>query len=132
MISIMADRGDTAEVVVITERVSSECLWCAAQFTLRRGGSPKKFCGARCRREFHSLARRWAEAAVAAGTLSVDVLKNVDPAAYTLLTVAGSPATVDQAQRCRSAAVAPRLGSHSTAQQDLERLMALAIKERRR
>jgi phage terminase small subunit len=61
------------------------CLWCAAPVTLRRGGSPKKFCSARCRHEFHSCARRWAEAAVAAGALSVDVLKNGDLAACTLV-----------------------------------------------
>jgi hypothetical protein len=53
------------------------CLWCAVPVTLRRGGSPKKkFCSTRCRHEFHSCARRWAEAAVAAGALSIDVLKN--------------------------------------------------------
>jgi hypothetical protein len=61
------------------------CLWCAAPVTLRRGGSPKKFCSARCRHEFHSCARRWAEAAVAAGALSIDVLKNGGFAACTLL-----------------------------------------------
>jgi hypothetical protein len=57
------------------------CLWCAAPVTLRRGGSPRKFCSTRCRHEFHSCARRWAETAIATGGLSVDVLKNSDAAA---------------------------------------------------
>jgi hypothetical protein len=60
------------------------CLWCAAPVTLRRGGSPRKFCSTRCRHEFHSCARRWAETAIATGGLSVDVLKNSDAAACTL------------------------------------------------
>jgi hypothetical protein len=98
------------------------CLWCATPVTLRRGGSPRKFCCARCRHEFHSCARRWAEAAVAAGALSVDVLKNGDPAAYTLLPRATSVVTPQHL-----GPVAPFAG-----QQELERRMAEAVAMRRR
>ena len=108
------------------------CLWCAAPFTLRRGGSPKKFCSARCRHEFHRCARRWAEAAVAAGALSVDVLKNGDPAACTLLPPAGSYETAGEAHGHQSAPITPRVDSDLTRQRDLERLMARAIAMRRR
>jgi hypothetical protein len=107
------------------------CLWCAAPVTLRRGGSPKKFCSARCRHEFHSCARRWTEAAVAAGALSVDVLKG-DLAACTLLPRANSPATVSEATPKSPAPIVPRAESRYARQQDLERLMAQAIAMRRR
>jgi hypothetical protein len=103
------------------------CLWCAAQFTLRRGGSPKKFCSTRCRREFHSCARRWAEAAVAARVLSVDVLKNGDPAACTLLPRANSPAATQS-----SALIGLRADSPYARQCDFERLLARTIAARRR
>jgi hypothetical protein len=95
------------------------CLWCAAPVTLRRGGSP--------RHEFHSCARRWAEAAVAAGALSVDVLKNGDPAAYTLLPRATSVVTPQHL-----GPVSPRADSRFANQKSLERLMAQAISVRRR
>ena len=107
------------------------CLWCAAPVTLRRGGSPKKFCSARCRHEFHSCARRWAEAAVAAGALSVDVLKG-DFAACTLIARANPPAPVNEAAPKSPAPVAPRAESRYTRQEDFERLMAEAIAMRRR
>jgi hypothetical protein len=97
------------------------CLWCASPVTLRRGGSPRKFCCARCRHEFHSCARRWAEAAVAAGALSVDVLKNGDPAVYTLLRGTISPTPV-----------APCAEARYTPQQQLELAMARAVAMRRR
>jgi hypothetical protein len=103
------------------------CLWCAAPVTLRRGGSPRKFCNARCRHEFHNCARRWAEAAVAAGALSVDVLKNGDPAAYTLLPRATSVVTPQHL-----GPVSPRADSRFANQKSLERLMAQAISVRRR
>jgi hypothetical protein len=99
------------------------CLWCTAPVTLRRGGSPRKFCSACCRHEFHSCARRWAEAAVAAGALSVDVLKNGDPAAYTLLPRATSVVTPQHL-----GPVAP----FAESQQELERRMAEAVAMRRR
>src|ERR1700741_9659 len=94
------------------------CLWCAAPVTLRRGGSPRKFCCARCRHEFHSCARRWAEAAIAAGALSIDVLKNA--AAYTLLPITILPTPVGQAAPRYPPPIAPRTDS----QQELERRMA--------
>jgi hypothetical protein len=108
------------------------CLWCAAPVTLRRGGSPRKFCRARCRHEFHSCARRWAEAAVAAGALSIDVLKNGDPTACTLLRGTISPTPESQSPKQYPAPVVHRAESSYTPQQNLERLMAQAIFMRRR
>jgi hypothetical protein len=108
------------------------CLWCAAPVTLRRGGSPRKFCCARCRHEFHSCARRWAEAAVAAGALSVDVLKSADPAAYTLLRGTISPTPESQSPKQYPTPVVHRAESSYTRQQDLQRLMEQAIAARRR
>ena len=108
------------------------CLWCAAPVTLRRGGSPKKFCSARCRHEFHSCARRWAEAAVAVGALSIGTLKKGDFAACTLLPEATSPAPLGEAAPQYSSPAAPRAESRYTRQQHLEQLMARAIASRRR
>jgi hypothetical protein len=108
------------------------CLWCAARVTLRRGGSPRKFCSPRCRHEFHSCARRWAEAAVAAGALSIDVLKNGDPAACTLLPRATLAVPIGEAAPQHLGPVSPRADSRFTRQQDLERLKAQAIAARRR
>jgi hypothetical protein len=108
------------------------CLWCAAPVTLRRGGSPKKFCSDRCRHEFHSCARRWAEAAVAAGTLNIDVLKNSDIEACTLLPRATTPGAADGAHERRSAPVARSADSPHARQRVFEQLMAQAVAMRRR
>src|SRR6516162_5201823 len=99
------------------------CLWCTAAFTLRRGGSPKKFCSARCRHEFHSRARRWAEAAIAAGILTAADIRNGDPAACTLVLAAGSYGTVGEAPGRRSAPVAPSADGPSARQRAFERLL---------
>src|SRR6516165_3647614 len=93
------------------------CLWCVAPVTPRRGGSPKKFCSTRCRQEFHSRARRWAETAVAIGVLSIDVLKNGDPGACTLLLRATSPTSLGDMPSPYPARVAPRAESRHTQQQ---------------
>jgi hypothetical protein len=61
------------------------CVWCGRLFGARRGGSRQIFCCSRHRHAFHSAARRWAERAVAAGTLTVDHIRINDPAACTLL-----------------------------------------------
>ena len=42
----------------------------------RRRGSPQRFCCAGHRMAFWSAARRWAEAAVASGLMSVDDIRN--------------------------------------------------------
>ena len=50
--------------------------WCGKPFEPRRtGGSVRRFCSARHRTAFHTAARRWAECQVAAGRLSVAVLR---------------------------------------------------------
>jgi hypothetical protein len=66
------------------------CLWCTVPYFLRRGGSPRKFCSTRCRHKFHSCARRWAEAAIDLGILTIDDIRSGDPAACTLLLEATS------------------------------------------
>jgi hypothetical protein len=52
------------------------CSWCATPFRPRRGGSRQRFCCPGHRNEFHSLARSWAEKAVASGALTVSNLQN--------------------------------------------------------
>jgi hypothetical protein len=52
------------------------CTWCSEQFKVRRGGSPQRFCSVRCRTAFWSAMRRWAERALAAGTVSIDALRD--------------------------------------------------------
>jgi hypothetical protein len=101
------------------------CLWCAAPVTLRRGGSPKKFCCARCRHEFHSCARRWAEAAVDLGILTIDDIRSGDPAACTLLLEATSLAE-------DPVPALPRVDNRSAAQEYFEAAIARAIAIRRR
>jgi hypothetical protein len=54
---------------------------------------------------FWSALRRWAERAVAAGTLTVDHIRSSDPAACTLLPGAISPAPISEPQK--AAAVEP-------------------------
>lgn len=127
-----ADRGGPAEAEKRMMQGQTICVWCAAPVTLRRGGSPRKFCCARCRHEFHSRARRWAEAAIAAGALSVDVLKNRDPAACTLLQGTISPTPENQSLDQYPTPVAPRAETPYTSHQQLEVAMARAVAMRRR
>ena len=65
-----------------------DCRWCGRACQLRRGGSPRVFCGPACRTAFHTAARRWAEGAVAAGVLTVDHIRNDD---FTPCTLQDSP-----------------------------------------
>jgi hypothetical protein len=50
----------------------------------RRGGSPQRFCRARCGTAFWSALRRWGERAIAAGVLTVIDLRHGATAACTL------------------------------------------------
>ena len=52
------------------------CPWCTKEFKPRRGGSAQRFCNARCRTACWSALRRWSEAALSAGTLSIDVVRS--------------------------------------------------------
>ena len=61
-------------------------LWCEREFEPRKGGSPQRFCHAKCRDAFHSAGRRWAECAVLSGRLGVAELRNGSPEACTLPT----------------------------------------------
>jgi hypothetical protein len=75
------------------------CRWCGRACRLRRGGSPQVFCGPACRTAFHTATRRWAESAVDAGFLTVDHIRNGDPAACTLLPGAILPAPLSDDHR---------------------------------
>jgi hypothetical protein len=85
------------------------CGWCKRPILPRRGGSPRRFCCAAHRIAFWSALRRWAERAVVAGALTVDHIRNCDPAACTLLPGAISPTAIPQAQKPTPAASAERL-----------------------
>jgi len=104
------------------------CLWCRRAFVAHRGGSPQRFCRARCRTAFWSALRRWAERAVAAGALTIDHIRNADPAACTLLLGAISPPLVGQRPWVP---VAPPKRLY-TRQAEFERLLARTIAARRR
>ena len=58
-----------------TQETSTSCRWCERPFRARQGGSPQRFCGARCRMMFWSALRRWGERAVAAGILTIADIK---------------------------------------------------------
>ena len=77
--------------------IEATCLWCGQPFELRRGGSPRRFCCSAHRTAFHSAARRWAERAIAAGTLTVSNLRNSATEAYTLPTARVAPAAAPKA-----------------------------------
>jgi hypothetical protein len=62
------------------------------------------FCGPACRQQYHSATRRWAEAAVAAGTLSLDQIRNGAAAACTLLPGAISPAPLSEHRKAAAVA----------------------------
>jgi hypothetical protein len=85
-----------AEAVVMTLGVSTECEWCEQPFRPRHGGSPQRFRGSKCRAGFWSALRRWGERAVAAGILTIDDIKNANPAACTLPGARISPPPVSQ------------------------------------
>jgi hypothetical protein len=53
-----------------TER-PGECLWCGTGFIAQGRGSPQRFCRPTCRVHFHSAARCWAEAELAAGRITI-------------------------------------------------------------
>ena len=59
----------------MTQETSTACRWCERPFRPRQGGSPQRFCGARCRTLFWSALRRWGESALAAGILTIADIK---------------------------------------------------------
>jgi endogenous inhibitor of DNA gyrase (YacG/DUF329 family) len=79
-----------------TQETSTSCPWCERPFRARQGGSPQRFCRARCRTMFWSALRRWGERAVAAGFLTIDAVKNGDPAACMLRGGVMSPSPVPE------------------------------------
>ncbi len=56
----------------------SECLWCGAPYTARKGGGgpAQRFCSDACRAAFHRGARRWAVRELEAGRLDIADLRN--------------------------------------------------------
>ena len=67
-----------------------------------------RFCCATHRTAFWSALRRWAERAVAVGALTVDQIRNADPAACTVLPGGKALAPIPQAQKPAPAASAER------------------------
>jgi hypothetical protein len=62
------------------------CAWCGRAFAPRAtGGKPQVFCRRACRRAFDASGRRWVAEAIAAGTLTVDALRNGYAATRALL-----------------------------------------------
>jgi hypothetical protein len=68
-----------------------DCSWCTKRFKARRGGTRQRFCSVHCRMAFWSALRRWGEAALTAGTLIINAIRDADPAACTLPQPAKSP-----------------------------------------
>jgi hypothetical protein len=110
---------------------SALCEWCNASFRPRRGGSPQRFCGSKCRTAFWSELRRWGERAIGAGILTIADIRNGDPAACTLLQGALSVAPVHDT-RPRMAVPLPSRMDEYTRQEEFEQLMLQAIAARRR
>ena len=106
------------------------CLWCRRAFVAHRGGSPQRFCRARCRTAFWSALRRWGERAVVAGILTIDDIRTGDPAACMLLWGDVSAKSVGPSQR-PSVPVAPPVALY-TRQGEFEQLLARTIAARRR
>jgi hypothetical protein len=75
-----------------TEGNSTVCQWCERPFRARRGGSPQRFCGGKCRSAFWTALRHWGERAVAAGILTINDIKSGNPTARTVLARATSSA----------------------------------------
>ena len=59
-----------------TQTDDNACDWCTKGFKARRGGTRQRFCSARCRSALWSALRRCGERALAAGTLSIDAVRN--------------------------------------------------------
>jgi hypothetical protein len=117
----------------MTEGAATVCQWCEKPFRARRGGSPQRFCGARCRMMFWSALRRWGERAVAAGMLTIAEVRYGDPTACTLHPGRVSPTPVNgEAPLLRPAPGAPRGESGDARQKAFEQLLARTIAARRR
>ena len=69
---------------VVRDEFPTLCRWCEREFRARRGGSPQRFCGARCRLTFWSALRRLGERALVDGTLTMADIRTGVAAACTL------------------------------------------------
>ena len=98
--------------LIAAAAVKPACLWCDAGFEPRKGGSPQRFCAAKCRDAFHSAGRRWAEHAVLSGLLTAADLRNGPAEACTLL--GGQERRLDY----------PDIGYEETALSDAQRASA--------
>lgn len=69
--------GRTAPEMPLQQR--ARCSWCDRSFSPRKGtgGSPQHFCGAPCRRAFHSAARHYVQKAIAEGRLTLADLRTL-------------------------------------------------------
>jgi hypothetical protein len=91
-----AGSGDAALAIAMTETISMLCQWCEQPFRPRRGGSPQRFCGPKCRATFWAALRRLGERAFVSGIVTIDDIRNADPAAYTLSRRTISPGPVPE------------------------------------
>ena len=80
------------------ERVTAACTWCRRYFKPRSdGGRAQRFCRPACRRAFEAASRRFVAEAMAAGTLTVDALRNGLGATRALLPGAMSASAIPPA-----------------------------------
>jgi hypothetical protein len=78
---------------------AAACAWCSRTFTPRvTGGHAQRFCRPACRRAIDAAARRWAAKAIAAGMLTVDVLRNGAATTRALPPGAIPPTPIDEPQ----------------------------------
>jgi hypothetical protein len=75
---------------------AESCAWCDHTFRPRvTGGHPQRFCRPACRRAFDAAGRRWVAEAIAAGTLTLDELRNASVATRGLLPAAILPVPLE-------------------------------------
>jgi hypothetical protein len=81
-------------IVVVTA-----CFWCGKNFKPRaNGGKTQRFCRPLCRRVFDAAGRRWVAEAIAAGTLTIGMLRNDSATTRALTGIAGPPAAAPEAE----------------------------------
>jgi hypothetical protein len=69
---------------VMADGFSKLCEWCEQPFRARRGGSPQRFCGARCKKMYWSAVRGFGERALANGILTMADIRTGIAVACTL------------------------------------------------
>jgi hypothetical protein len=87
---------------------TSACFWCGACFEPRNdGGKAQRFCRPTCRRAFETASRRFVAEAIAAGTLTIDMLRNSAASTRALVMHQFSPSPVPSLPKPEEARPAP-------------------------